>query len=75
MGSNKSQLDALTTGSGLLQQLMTKYGIDKAYAQSILDRKSNEKIAKWQVDAANRRSASSGSSGGTSNSSGGFEIL
>jgi hypothetical protein len=67
-----SKVDALNTGNSLLQTMMQKYGIDQATAQSILDRKSNERLVKMGIRAK-------GSGGGGNNSGGddsaGFEII
>lgn len=67
-----SQLDAANAGNSVLNTLMSKYGLDKQEAQSILDRKSQERIAKMQIDASNRRS---GGGGGGSSEGGGFQII
>ncbi len=73
----QSQLEAGTTGAGVLQALMQKYGLDQATAQEILNRKSAEKLAREANAAKNRGSGSSGSSGTTRApaASAGFEIL
>jgi hypothetical protein len=42
----QTELDQLAGGAGALNVLMTKYGIDEATAQKILDRRSNERIAR-----------------------------
>ena len=70
----ESQLGAATTGAGVLQTLMQKYGLDQATAQEILNRKSAEKIARETNAARNRSSGSSGAAKAPA-SSGGFEII
>lgn len=66
-----SKLDTLNAGGSLLNTIMQKYGIDQATAQQILDRKSNERIAK----AGLRARGGGGSGGGGGQPPGGFEIV
>ena len=68
----ESQLNAATTGSGVLQTLMEKYGLDQQTAQEILNRKSAEKIAR---ETNRARNAGSSGSGAPASSGGGFEIV
>jgi hypothetical protein len=63
-----SKIDSLNAGGSLLQTMMQKYGIDQETAQRILDRKSNERIAK-----AGLRARGGGGDGGGSTA--GFEIV
>lgn len=66
----KSQIDALNAGSGLVQTLVTKYGMSLADAQALADRKSREKIAKLGLS----KIGGGGNNSGSGSSGAGFEI-
>ena len=68
LGGYNAKLDAINSGSGILQQIMSQYNVDQATAQASLDRQQQYKIAK--MDDATRRAAinkptGGGSSGGS----------
>jgi hypothetical protein len=65
-----SQLDQLAGGAGALNALMSQYGIDAQTAASILQAKTNTRIA--QIN--NQRSGGGGNNGGSNNGGGGFNV-
>lgn len=67
--SYQSQLDAATTGGSVLQELMTKYGIDAATAQAKIDARIKKYAVDHQKTGPGRVGGSSGDAGG------GFEVV
>ena len=65
-----SQLQSSEVANNVLKTLIDKYGYTRQEAIAEMDRHSKEKIARWQVDAENRRTAKIGSGGGSRGGSG-----